>query len=170
MRRHLVSLWAMAVRAVVCAVLCTVFMTADRVGAAEQHACDVLPATEVGRILGASVRAEPRSVNPLGQNLCFYDVTESDAPRFAQLQLVRSSSKALRDKGFTAETLFVNQTGFLGDMHEVEGVGEIAMWGGSDMKLGDGLHVLHKDACSTVMVAIGDPEANLERAVIARLQ
>ena len=40
---------------------------------------------------------------------------------------------------------------------------------------GAGLHVLYKEACFTVLVAVGDPEANLERAmelaraVIARL-
>jgi hypothetical protein len=133
--------------------------------AAEPHACDYLTAAEAAQATGLQFAPpQRRPANPLGQSICFFDPAPEAGMRFVQLQLVTSDSPRLRDKGFTAESLYDNNTGFLSDPRPVEGLGEKAVWGGSGMKMGAGLHVYARDAYFVVLSQAGGDAASLSQS------
>lgn len=111
------------------------------------------------------VEVEAQPVNPMGQSVCFFNIPADMAVRFAQLQMFRSSWAKLSGADFTAPALFENNMCFLDNLQEIQEVGEKAYWGGSGIKLGAGLHVLHKDSYFTIMVATGEPGQNLKKSI-----
>ena len=133
--------------------------------AGEQAACDFLNQEEVGRVVGFEVaKPESKPANPLGMSICFFDAAKAQGMRFAQLQLVTASSPRLKKMGFTPARLYQNNTGFLEGPEKVEGVGQEALWGGSGLKLGAGLHVLHEKAYFVVLAQVGQDEDCLAKS------
>lgn len=129
------------------------------------HACDYLSAEDVAGVVEAVTGpAERQEPNPLGQSICFFDLPSENKVRFVQLQLAMSSSSRLKDMGWTAATMFENNTGYLDEGTDIADLGERATWGGSGLKLGAGLHVLYRDAYFVVTVARGDEALNLNNA------
>lgn len=134
-------------------------------GAAREHACDYLSKDEVATVLAVHIgEVEAQPTNPMGQNICFFDIPAGMAPRFAQLQMVRTQWAERSGKGWNAPSLFENNISFLENLQEIAGVGEKAYWGGSGMKLGGGLHVLYKDTYINVQAVTGDEQNNLQKA------
>jgi len=130
-----------------------------------KHACDYLNKDEVAKVMNKKVGdIEEQPPNPMGQSICFFDIPEDMAVRFAQLQMMRSGWTKVKGKQFEAPALFENNMSFLDNLQKVEGVGDKAYWGGSGLKLGAGLHVLYKDAYFTVQAATGDSGKNLEKS------
>jgi hypothetical protein len=129
---------------------------------AGDHACDYLSKDEVEAVMGVAVgEVDRQAANPLGQSICFFDIPAGMKLRFAQVQMVRS---AWASHDWDARSLFENNMSYLSDKQEISGVGEKAYWGGSGMKLGAGLHVLHGDVYFTVDAASGDEQADLQKA------
>ncbi|WPL18815.1 hypothetical protein Thiowin_03906 [Thiorhodovibrio winogradskyi] len=136
--------------------------------AAETHACDVLGKARVAEVTGLQVEeVETQAPNPLGQSICFFSLPDQGLkPRFVQLQLTDSENPALKSKQMTAEGLYSNNMSFLEGARAVAGIGDKALWGGSGLTLGAGLHVLHGDLYFSIMVASGNPQTSLEQASI----
>jgi hypothetical protein len=135
------------------------------VHAAGEHACDYLTKDQVATVMGNDVgEMERHEPNPMGQNICFFDIPAGTKMRFAQLQMVRSAWAADAGTNWNARSLFENNMSFLSDLQEISGVGETAYWGGSGMKMGAGLHVLYGDTYFTVQAATGDEQNNLQKA------
>lgn len=133
--------------------------------AAGEHACEYLTEDQVAAVMGAAVgETERHDPNPMGQSVCFFDIPSGTKIRYAQLQMVRSAWAADAGTNWKAHSLFENNMSFLSDLQEIGGVGEKAYWGGSGMKLGAGLHVLHGDSYFTVQAATGDEQNNLQKA------
>lgn len=131
---------------------------------AGEHACDYLTKDEVKMVMGINIgEVKSQPANPMGQSICFFDIPSDTAVRFAQLQMFRTGWAKHSGKKWDAPSLFKNNMSFLDSLQEIPGIGEKAYWGGSGLKLGAGLHVLHKDTCFTVQAATGDPQLNLEK-------
>jgi hypothetical protein len=129
------------------------------------HACDYLTAAEASQVTGLQFAAPQRQpANPLGQSICFFDPQPAKGMRFVQLQLVTSSSPELKDKGFTAESLYDNNTGFMDGAQPVAGLGDKAVWGGAGMKMGAGLHVYARGAYFVVLSQAGDAGRSLAQS------
>lgn len=145
--------------------------------AAEPHACDYLTRDDVLKVVGGDVGpAEAQPANPMGQSVCYFDIPAGMKLSFAQLQMVRSGWVKMKKLGLTAPSHFDNTMSYLDDKREISGLGERAYWGGSGLKIGSGLHVLAGDAFFTVLVTVGDDEANLDKSrqlaelIISRLK
>ncbi len=133
--------------------------------AAAEHACDYLDKGDVTAVLGLRVGdGEAQPANPLGQSSCFFPVEPELPLRFAQLQMVRSDWAARAGSRWSAPALFDNNIDFLDDPQPRIGVGEVAFWGGSGMKLGAGLHVRYRDVYFIISVTAGSDEDNLRMA------
>lgn len=129
------------------------------------HACDYLTVDEVTQVMGFEVSLpERKPANPMGQSICFFDAPQEQGMRFAQLQLVTSSSEKLKKLGFTATSLFQNNMGFLENPLKVGGIGEQAFWGGSGIKMGAGLHVYYKDVTFSVLANAANEEDSLAKS------
>ena len=149
-----------AIGVILAVLLCTAPTWAE-----EKQACDFLTVEEVSQVMGTPVSPpEAKPANPMGQTICFFDAPKAGGVTFAQLQLVTASSPKLKKLGFTAAGLFKNNTGFLDNPKKIDGVGQEALWGGSGMKMGAGLHVLCPGAYFTVIAQAGDEEACLEKS------
>jgi hypothetical protein len=150
-------------------IIVTVFFLAipAKPGSADdRHACEFLTVDEVAKVLGMKIAfPEKQASNPLGQSICFFDTPQEPGVRFAQLQLVSSSSSGLKSKGFTAESLFDNNTGFIEKPVLVPAIGQKAFWGGSGMKLGAGLHVYESGVYFVVLAQVGDEDECLLKSV-----
>ncbi len=135
------------------------------VHAAGEHACDYLSKDQVATVMDAAVgEIEKQPANPMGQNICFFDIPAGMTMRFAQLQMVRSPWAAAAGTNWDAGSLFENNMSFLSDLQEISGIGEKAYWGGSGMKMGAGLHVLRGDSYFTIQATAGDEQDNLRKA------
>lgn len=141
---------------------------------AGDHACDYLSKADVESVMGAMVGEVVRqAANPLGQTICYFDMTTGTKMRFAQVQMVRS---AWASHDWTAGSLFENNMSYLSDKQEISGVGDKAYWGGSGIKLGAGLHVLQGDVYFTVSAASGDEQVDLQKTkelatlILAKIQ
>ena len=150
---------------VMAAVLFLLPLLAGPVYAGEPHACDFLTVQEVTQVMGYKASdPESKPTNPLGQSICFFDAPAEAGLSFAQLQLVTSSSPKLKKMGLTAAALFTSNTGFIDGPQKITGLGENALWGGPWMKMGAGLHVLHKDVYFVVMAKTDTEEASLAKS------
>lgn len=130
-----------------------------------KHACDYLSKDEAAMVLGMEIgEVKSQPANPMGQSVCFFDIPSDKGVRFAQLQMFRTEWGKSAGQEWTGNSLFENNMGFLDALQEIAGIGEKAYWGGSGLKMGAGLHVLHKDAYFTVQAATGNPEIDLEKA------
>lgn len=133
---------------------------------ANTHACDFIKKDEIEKIIGTAVSEPQQQVsNPMGQNICVFDIPESKGLGLIQVQMLRTQwAKKAGKEGLTAPTLFENSMSYLEDLKEVDGLGEKAYWGGTGIKIGAGLHVLTKDTFMTIMVEVGDAEVSFEKA------
>jgi hypothetical protein len=131
--------------------------------AGEPTACDLITQEDAAKALGMKVApGKPTNPNPIGQTICFFDGEGADKVRYVQVQLTLPPPKMR--KNMSAAKLFAGITGNLDGGQPVEGIGEKAVWGGSGMKMGAGLHVLLGDYYFTVDVASGDANRNLAEA------
>lgn len=133
---------------------------------ADNHACDFITKEEVEQLIGTGVSiAQPQASNPMGQNICVFDIPESKGLGLVQVQMLRTKwAKQAGKGGLTAPSLFENSMSYLDNLKEIEGLGEKAYWGGTGIKMGAGLHVLYKDTFMTIGVEVGDTEVSLEKA------
>ncbi len=147
-------------------VLGILFFSVSTAFCAKNHACDYITKQEVEQVIGVSVsEAERMSNNPMGQNICVFDIPGSKGLGLVQLQMLRTKwAKKAGMKGLTAPSHFENSMSYLDNLKEIEGLGDKAYWGGTGIKIGSGLHVLYKDTSITIMVEVGDKDASFNKS------
>jgi hypothetical protein len=142
------------------------FLSVSTAFCAKNHACDYITKEEVEQVVGVSVSSAQREPNNvMGQNICVFDIPGGKGLGLVQLQMLRTKwAKKAGIKGLTAPSLFKNSMSFLGNLKEMEGLGDKAYWGGAGIKIGAGLHILYKDAFMTITVEVGDAVASLKKS------
>lgn len=118
-------------------------------------------------VLGTSVEEPAMTTNPMGQRILHYSAAaQGTKVRFVQISVSQTAAmpeKMIRN-GMSAPKLFDDSVKLLGAVQMVSGVGDKAFWGGSGLKAGAGLHVLKGDVYFSVVVVLGNEQANREAA------
>lgn len=123
------------------------------------NACELITQAEAQAALGMPVKKGKLSgPNPMGQTVCFFDTNQDTRVRLVQISLLPVT------KGRDAKELFKQFTAFLSSPQPVANLGDEAMWGGSGLKMGSGLHLRQGQNILNVIVASGDQKRNLEQA------
>ncbi len=149
--------------------------------------CDLLTADDVAAYFpGEQVKQDKHdtTANAIGQKICFYSVGDTDQ-KFAQLSLIATAdmNAGMKASGQNAETLFNQEKDLLDakDLTTINGLGDVAYYGGSGLGLGKGMNVLKnsKGVKFNVVVGLGfgnddqqkhiDIETSLSKKVLERL-
>lgn len=126
-------------------------------------ACELITPAQAGQASGLKLKpGKPTGPNPIGQTICFFDSEGSSAVRYVQVSITDPPAKMRAH--MSADKLYKQIVANMDGAQPVKGIGDEAVWGGSGMKMGAGLHVLLRDYYFVVDVATGDPQLNLKAA------
>jgi hypothetical protein len=131
----------------------------------EVHVGTIVPCTLISKAQVEEIFGEPfqdgenksREVNPLGQQICFWNTAASRSFRFLQISIIKTSA-ILNSTVPDAATIFRQTRENLNPIRMVGDVGDDAFWGTM------GLHLLQGDVYIHITVGNSNRPGNLEIA------